>query len=47
VITGACKLRHVLVEATDSFYRVLDGYTLADITGNSRVLAKILLRPAA
>jgi len=47
VITGACKLKHVLVEATDSFYRVLDGYTLADITGNSRVLAKILLRPAA
>ena len=47
VITGACRLRHALAEATASFYEVLDRYTLADITGNHRVLAKILLRPAA
>ena len=47
VITGACRLRHALAEATDSFYNVLDGYSLADIVGNSRALAKILLRPAA
>lgn len=47
VITAACKLRHVLAEASDTFYKVLDRYTLADITGNRRVLAKILMRPAA
>lgn len=47
VITGACRLRHVLAEASDTFYKVLDRYTLADITGNQRVLSRILLRPAA
>ena len=47
VITGACKLRHVLQEASDTFYDVLDRYTLEDIAGNRRVLAKILMRPAA
>ncbi len=47
VITGACRLRHVLAEATDAFYKVLDRYTLADIAGNNRALAKILLRHAA
>ena len=47
VITGACRLRHVLAEATATFYEALDRYTLADITGNHRVLAKILLKPAA
>lgn len=46
-ITGACRLRHVLSEATDGFYEVLDRYTLEDIAGNRRVLARILLRPAA
>jgi Rrf2 family nitric oxide-sensitive transcriptional repressor len=47
VITPACQLRHVLKEATDTFYASLDRYTLADITGNRRALARILLRPAA
>lgn len=47
VITGACRLRHVLSEAADGFYEVLDRYTLEDIAGNRRVLARILLRPAA
>jgi Rrf2 family nitric oxide-sensitive transcriptional repressor len=43
-ITGACRLKLVLEEATASFYAVLDGYTLADITANRKVLKKILLR---
>ena len=47
VITPACQLRHVLKEATDTFYEVLDRYTLADIVGNRRALSKILLRPPA
>ena len=46
VITGACRLRHVLAEASDTFYNTLDRYTLQDITGNRRALAKILLTPA-
>jgi Rrf2 family nitric oxide-sensitive transcriptional repressor len=47
VITPACQLRHALKEANDAFYATLDQYTLQDITGNRRALAKILLRPAA
>lgn len=47
VITPTCQLRHVLKEATDTFYATLDRYTLADITGNRRALTRILLRPAA
>ena len=47
VITPACQLRHALKEASDAFYSTLDQYTLQDITGNRRALAKILLRPAA
>ena len=46
-IAGVCRLRHALVEASDTFYAVLDRYTLADVTGNRRALVKILLRPAA
>lgn len=46
-ITGACKLRHVLAEATSTFYAVLDRYTLEDIASNRKVLKKILLRRAA
>jgi Rrf2 family nitric oxide-sensitive transcriptional repressor len=45
-ITGVCRLQHVLAEATDTFYSVLDRYTLQDIAGNRRVLAKILIHPA-
>ena len=46
-ITGACKLKHVLAEATATFYAVLDRYTLEDIAANRKALKKILLRPAA
>jgi Rrf2 family transcriptional regulator, nitric oxide-sensitive transcriptional repressor len=30
-IVSVCKLRGVLAESLDSFFRVLDGYTLADV----------------
>lgn len=43
VITRPCRLRDALAEATAAFYNTLDRYTLRDITGNRRVLAKILL----
>ena len=47
VITAACRLRHVLAEASDDFYKSLDKYTLEDISANRRVLAKVLMRRAA
>ena len=47
-IKDACKLAHVFGEAMESFYRVLDGYTLADLVANPRGLTRILHRvPAA
>jgi Rrf2 family nitric oxide-sensitive transcriptional repressor len=47
VITPACKLKHVLAEASAAFYATLDRYTLEDIAGNRRALARILLQQAA
>jgi Rrf2 family nitric oxide-sensitive transcriptional repressor len=47
VITPACKLKHVLAEASAAFYSTLDRYTLEDIAGNRRALTRILLRKAA
>ena len=41
-ITPACRLRGVLSEAGEAFYAVLDRYTLDEIAGNRRGLAKIL-----
>jgi Rrf2 family nitric oxide-sensitive transcriptional repressor len=41
-IVSACQLRGVLHEAVAAFYRVLDGYTLADITVDRPALARIL-----
>jgi Rrf2 family nitric oxide-sensitive transcriptional repressor len=39
----ACRqLRGALAEAVKAFYDVLDGYTLADITRNRKMLASIL-----
>jgi Rrf2 family nitric oxide-sensitive transcriptional repressor len=32
-IVSVCKLRGVLADALESFYRVLDGYSLADVAG--------------
>jgi Rrf2 family nitric oxide-sensitive transcriptional repressor len=46
-IAGACRLAHVLVDAFDALYESLDRYTLADLTGNRRALASVLVtRPA-
>ena len=42
VIAPACRLREALGAAHEAFFRVLDGYTLADITSNRQPLAKIL-----
>lgn len=47
VITPVCKLKHALAEASAAFYGTLDRYTLADIAGNRRALAKILLERTA
>ncbi len=44
-ITRACKLRVVLDDAVQSFYAVLDRYTLEDITQNRPVLARMLALP--
>jgi len=41
-IVRCCRLKGVLAEALESFYAVLDRYTLADITGNARELSGIL-----
>jgi Rrf2 family transcriptional regulator, nitric oxide-sensitive transcriptional repressor len=43
VIAPTCRLREALVVAIEAFYKVLDGYTVADITSNRQPLAKILL----
>jgi len=44
-ITRACKLRGVLDTAVQSFYAVLDRYTLEDITQNRQVLSRMLAMP--
>ena len=41
-ITTACRLIGVLQEAVDAFFGALDGYTLADISGNPKPLARLL-----
>ncbi|HEX2011134.1 MAG TPA: Rrf2 family transcriptional regulator [Roseateles sp.] len=47
-ITPVCKLRNVLGEAVDAFYKVLDRYTLADLVHNRQALAKLLfIEPAS
>jgi Rrf2 family nitric oxide-sensitive transcriptional repressor len=38
----ACRLRGVLAEALEAFYRVLDRYTLADLVRNPQVLSRLL-----
>ena len=43
VIANCCRLQGVLGEAVAAFYAVLDGYTLADITHNRRILGKVLM----
>lgn len=41
-ITPVCRLRGVMREAVDAFYRVLDACTLQDITQNRAALARAL-----
>ncbi|WP_438313355.1 Rrf2 family transcriptional regulator [Sporosarcina sp. FA9] len=43
VITPACKLKNVLHDALDAYFKVLDSYTLADFIENNEELASILL----
>jgi Rrf2 family nitric oxide-sensitive transcriptional repressor len=43
VITPVCKLKHVLAEASNAFYAVLDHHTLEEITLNRKSLARVLL----
>lgn len=46
-IESACVLRKALGEALRAFLSVLDGYTLADLLGPRRQLARLLSIPAA
>lgn len=41
-IAGACRLQGFLARALDAFMAELGQYTLKDVTGNSRVLLKLL-----
>ena len=41
-IGTACRLRGVLDEALQAFYRVLDRYTLADLAADPQALAQLL-----
>lgn len=42
VITPQCALRHALIAANAAFMKVLDGYTLADVTRNRAALVRVL-----
>lgn len=41
-IAASCRLKNALAEAVQAFYRVLDGYSVADIAANRQELAAIL-----
>lgn len=47
VIQPGCQLKSILGEALDAFLTVLDGYTLADLLGPRRRLARLLGVPLA
>ncbi|WP_163540045.1 Rrf2 family transcriptional regulator [Gracilibacillus sp. YIM 98692] len=42
VITPACHLRHVIGEAMNAFFQVLDQYTLADLMENKEELRALM-----
>ena len=42
-IAPICRLRGVLGEALNAFYKVLDGYTLAELVHNREALAQVLI----
>lgn len=41
IITPACRLKHVLHEALQAYFEVLDGYTLDDLIVNDDTLRKL------
>ena len=41
-LAGHCRLERALDEAVDSFYKVLERYTIADVIANKRVLVAVL-----
>jgi Rrf2 family nitric oxide-sensitive transcriptional repressor len=45
-IAGACRLERILQDATRAFMAELQKYTLADVTGNRKVLLKLIARSA-
>ena len=47
IISSACRLTGIMSEALEAFLAVLDGYSLADLTGANAKLAKILSMKAA
>lgn len=42
IISPSCHLKHALKEALNAYLQVLDRYTLADVTVNSRILKSLL-----
>ncbi len=46
-ISPACKLKHALQQASNAFFAVLDGFTLADLTQNREILSDLLQQSAA
>jgi Rrf2 family transcriptional regulator, nitric oxide-sensitive transcriptional repressor len=45
VITPVCSLKHVFNKALESFFSVLDEYTLEDIVNNNIMLTEFFSRP--
>ena len=42
-ISPVCRLRGVVSEARDAFLKVLDNYTVADLSSNRKALLRLLL----
>ena len=47
VIGPACRLKHLLADATEAFLRSLDGYTLEDVSQQRLPIARLLGIPVA
>ena len=43
VISGHCRLRNALSRALNAYFRILDEYTLADLTDKHRALVRLLV----
>ena len=46
-ISPVCKLKRALHQASNAFFAVLDGFTLADLTSNREILSDLLQHSAA